>query len=92
MDELVAARPRRLVVEVQDAGPEWASARPDVTVLDANGSRVRLLLADDADPQDVLAAATHAGPVVHFGFERPSLSEIFLDAVAGAPSALRAAA
>jgi ABC-2 type transport system ATP-binding protein len=87
MDELVAARPRRLVVEVEDTGPEWAIARPDVTVLDVNGSRVRLLLSDDADPQDVLAAALDAGPVVHFGFERPTLAEIFLDAVAGAPAA-----
>jgi ABC-2 type transport system ATP-binding protein len=86
MDELVAARPRRLVVEVGGAGPEWAIAHPEVTVLDATGSRVRLLLGDDADPQDVLAAATEAGPVVHFGFERPTLSEIFLDAVAGAPA------
>jgi ABC-2 type transport system ATP-binding protein len=92
MDELVASRPRRLVVEVDGTGAEWAAALAAVTVLEASGARVRLLLEDGADPQDVLAAATHAGALLHFGFERASLSEIFLDAVAGAPRATKAIA
>ena len=82
IDELASSSARRLVVEVDRAGPEWAARVPGVTVLQATGSRVHLLLADDADPQVVLAAAVGAGPVVYFGLERPRLTEIFLEAVA----------
>jgi ABC-2 type transport system ATP-binding protein len=34
-----------------------------------------------ADPQAVLAAARAAGPVEHFGWERPTLAELFREAV-----------
>jgi hypothetical protein len=39
-------------------------------------------MADDANPQAVLAAAQAAGPVATFSIERPRLSELFLEAVA----------
>jgi hypothetical protein len=39
------------------------------------------VLDDSTDPQTVLAAAMQAGPVVHFGFERRRLSEVFREAV-----------
>jgi ABC-2 type transport system ATP-binding protein len=86
LEELASALPRRLVVEVEGAGPEWA-ARLGLTVLDAAGGRLRLLLPDDADPQLVLAAAIAAGPIVHFGIERPRLAETFLAAVGAPPAA-----
>jgi ABC-2 type transport system ATP-binding protein len=91
--ELASASQRRLVVEVDGAGLEWAPRVRGATVLEADGSRVRLLLADDADPQEALAAAMRAGRVIHFAVERPRLSEIFLQAVAdSAPAAALGAA
>jgi len=40
-----------------------------------------LALEDDVDSQAVLDAARAAGRVVHFAFERPTLSEVFRQAV-----------
>ena len=92
MDDLVAARPRRLAVEVEGTDAAWAYALHGATVIDAEGGRVRLLLSGDADAQEVLAAAIDAGPVIGFGYERPSLSEIFLELIAGAPARMTATA
>jgi ABC-2 type transport system ATP-binding protein len=65
-------------VEVADAPADWMArlsgvmpAGPDVFVL-----------ADGADPQQLLDAARAAGRVVRFGPEVPTLSELFREAVA----------
>jgi len=41
-----------------------------------------LELADDADDQEVLAAASRAGRVEHFSWRQPTLTELFREAVA----------
>jgi len=87
IDALAAGAPRLVVVEVDGGGTDWVGGVPAATVIEAAGSRVRLLLDDGADPQDVLAAAIDAGPVVHFAVERPRLSEIFLEAVEASAAA-----
>jgi ABC-2 type transport system ATP-binding protein len=80
------------ILEISVAAPvDWVRSVPGVTVTSTEGDRVRLLLAHDVDPQDVLRAAQAAGPVSHFSQTRRRLSEVFLDAVGraapvGAPS------
>jgi ABC-2 type transport system ATP-binding protein len=80
--DLRSSGQRLLAVSVRGAGSAWASAVPGATVVDADGSQLRLLLDAAADPQAILARAQEAGPVEHFAFELPSLSELFLKAVA----------
>jgi ABC-2 type transport system ATP-binding protein len=87
IDALAAAAQRLVVVEVDGAGTAWVAGLDGATVIEAAGPRVRLLLDEGADPQDVLAAAIDAGPVLHFAIERPRLSEIFLDAVEASAAA-----
>jgi ABC-2 type transport system ATP-binding protein len=87
IDALAAGAPRLVVVEVDGEGIDWVAGIAGATLIEAVGRRVRLLLDAGADPQEVLAAAIAAGPVVHFAVERPRLSEIFLDAVAGSAAA-----
>jgi ABC-2 type transport system ATP-binding protein len=82
LDELRSAGRRRLVVELANGRTEWADGIPGAEVLERRAGRVVLRLADDADPQSVLAAAQDAGPVERFAVERPRLSELFLEAVA----------
>lgn len=77
--ELRAAESRTLKVVVRDASPGWADGLPgEVTV---NGDR-HVLLTADGDDQEILRRAMKAGQVEHFGLERPTLTEIFKEAVA----------
>jgi ABC-2 type transport system ATP-binding protein len=82
VEELTTGGRRRLVVKVEgDWAGAWARRVPGVRVSRVEGGSVRLVLDDATDPQTVLAAAMQAGPVVHFGFERRRLSEVFREAV-----------
>jgi len=73
---------RRLVVKVDgDQDANWARNLTGAQVSRVDGGAVRLVLADSADDQQVLAAAQRAGRVVQFGFERRRLSEVFREAV-----------
>jgi len=80
VDELTRAQ--ALLAVTVDADPRWASNLDGASVVDVQGRRVRLQLAPGADPQAVLRAASGAGPVSHFAFERRRLSELFREAVA----------
>jgi ABC-2 type transport system ATP-binding protein len=84
VDDLTTAGRTRLVVEVDGAPAGWADAIPGVAVseTEAGGRRLRLILEDDVDAQDVLRMAERLGPVKHFSFERRRLSEVFREAVA----------
>jgi ABC-2 type transport system ATP-binding protein len=82
LDELRSSGRRRLVVELANDRTDWAEGLEGAEVLERRGGRVVLRLADDADPQAVLAAAQTAGPVATFAVERPRLSELFLESVA----------
>jgi ABC-2 type transport system ATP-binding protein len=80
--ELARGGRPRLVVEVRgdDAGT-WAAALPGVTVSENRAGRVRLVLDEGVDPQQVLAAAQRTGAVEHFAFETRTLSEVFREVV-----------
>ncbi len=73
-------RQQRLLVRVEDAGADWTAALPGVDVLDRRDGMDVLSLSDQTDHQAVLEAAC-SGSVTHFSFERPRLSELFLEAV-----------
>lgn len=85
-DELAATGGRRLSVKISDCrDPNWAAAVPGATAVEGMGDMWRLVIADSVDPAAVLAAATAAGAVSHFAFDRRRLSEVFREAV-GAPA------
>ncbi len=75
-------RGRAVRVEVDGAGEDWTEGIPGVEgVTDSDGGLI-LTLSEDADDQAVLDAARRAGRVRHFGAVRPTLAEIFREAVA----------
>ncbi|MDQ1391723.1 MAG: type transport system ATP-binding protein [Acidimicrobiaceae bacterium] len=82
VDDLTTSS-KMLLVEVK-GDPEglWGRQLPGVRVLSAEAGRLRLALADSADPQAILDAARAAGEVTHFAFDRRKLSEVFVEAVA----------
>ncbi|HZU73854.1 MAG TPA: ATP-binding cassette domain-containing protein [Acidimicrobiales bacterium] len=82
VDELATSGARRLVVRVEgDRSGDWARAVPGVTVSEATGGEVRLVLDAGTDSDDVLEAARRAGRVTEFVFSRRRLSEVFREAV-----------
>ena len=87
LSELRAHAPRRRleVTLAQPAGEcwweRWSPALPGVEVVDGDTRRVRLTVDHSADLEKVLAEARSTAEVVQFGFEPPSLSEIFREAV-----------
>ncbi|MGH9223917.1 MAG: ABC transporter ATP-binding protein [Acidimicrobiales bacterium] len=78
---LKAAGARSLVVEVTGAKPGWHDSLGAAAPTGDGSGCVRLAL-DGLDPQDVLDRARAAGRVIRFAVEEPSLSELFLQAVA----------
>jgi ABC-2 type transport system ATP-binding protein len=70
-----------LKVVVRGAAPGWADGLPGR--LTHEGERQVLVVeAVDGDDQAILQAAVRAGQVEHFGRRRPTLTEIFREAVA----------
>jgi ABC-2 type transport system ATP-binding protein len=70
-----------LVVDAPNAGPGWATELVGVEVLGVHNGLTRLALADGVDDQVVLAAALATGPVREFTRVRPSLADVYRDAV-----------
>lgn len=84
IDELRAASGRRLVrVEVGGAPRGWAAALPGARVVEDRRDGLVLELAPGESPARVLDAARAAGEVLRFSVERPTLAEIFREAVRG---------
>ncbi|WP_066373289.1 ABC transporter ATP-binding protein [Herbidospora mongoliensis] len=79
VDELRDAEGRRLRVVVRDAKPGWAEGLPGELSKDGDRDVLTVVGGDD---QTVLRKATEAGHVEFFGVERPTLVEIFREAVA----------
>lgn len=79
VEELRAAEGGTLRVVVRDPAPGWADGLPGQVFVE--GDR-HVLLTDATDSQEVLLRAVKAGHVEHFGHERPTLTEIFKEAVA----------
>ena len=76
-----ASRRRRIELRL-DGAP--AGGRPDVAgveLVESRNGELRLLVASDVDPAQVLAAAERAGRVVGFAYGPPSLAELFLELV-----------
>jgi ABC-2 type transport system ATP-binding protein len=72
---------RRLEVEVGGGDPSWARGVSGVRAVEADGALVSLELEEGADEQAVLDAARRAGRVERFGWARPSLTDLFREAV-----------
>jgi ABC-2 type transport system ATP-binding protein len=70
---------RRVRVEVQADGDEWLPA--DAAVVD-RGPRGVLVALDGLPPDAVLDAARRAGTVSYFALERPTLADLFREAMA----------
>ncbi len=71
-----------LEISVAGAGCDWLPRIPGVEVMAHEGGEVRLQVPSGADPGPLLAAARRAGRLRHFRFEPPSLSDLFMEAVA----------
>jgi ABC-2 type transport system ATP-binding protein len=90
VDDLRAQEGRRqLLVIVRDAPAGWADAIAGVTVVSERRGELVLELADRADDQVVLAAASRAGRVEHFSWRQPTLTELFREAVSAPEQILR---
>ena len=79
VDELRSGGVPRLVVESPTT--DWAVTLDGVRVIEKNGTRCVLELADGVDDQSVLRAALAAGPVHEFSRQRPTLMELFRNVV-----------
>jgi ABC-2 type transport system ATP-binding protein len=81
IDELRAAGPRQIRVDVRGAPKDWTDALTGVEVVERSASRTVLELGAEADPQRILDAARRAGSVTHFAELQPSLAELFREVV-----------
>jgi ABC-2 type transport system ATP-binding protein len=83
VDELRAAGPRMVRVDVSGASPDWTDALCGVELVERNDGRAVLRLSTSADPQRILDAARQSGSVTHFAELRPTLAELFREVVSG---------
>jgi ABC-2 type transport system ATP-binding protein len=82
IDELRASRDRRLLrVEVSGGDARWFDAVPGVRLEDRRDEAVLLALGEGVDEQRVLDVARATGDVRHFSRVRPTLAELFREAV-----------
>jgi ABC-2 type transport system ATP-binding protein len=72
---------RRLEIDVVNGDGSWLPQMAGIEAQEVDGSLVRLLVQKDFDLETVLSVARAVGPIRHFSFEAPSLSEMFLRAV-----------
>lgn len=85
--DLKRASGRRILrVDVNADGRPWAEGLAGVGAVEHGPDGVRLALEPGADPLLVLDAARAAGDVRDFSLEMPSLSDLFLETVAGDPA------
>jgi ABC-2 type transport system ATP-binding protein len=71
---------RQLRLHVMAPSRDWLLPYPDVTVVSEEADDLRLTIPPGIEPLEVLDAARAAGPVVDFGLELPTLSQLFLAA------------
>ena len=83
IDELRSSRERRrLRVAVSAVGDPWYDVVPGVRLVEERGDGAAILeLDDDVDEQRVLDVARAAGDVTEFSRVRPTLAELFREAV-----------
>jgi ABC-2 type transport system ATP-binding protein len=91
VDELRRQEAGRLLrVVVPDAPAHWAASVPGVRVVSERAGDTLLELSGDTDDQSVLAVALRTGRVTHFAWRRPTLVELFREAVAATPEQVAA--
>jgi ABC-2 type transport system ATP-binding protein len=91
VDELRRQEAGRLLrVVVPDAPAHWAASVPGVRVVSERAGDTLLELSGDTDDQSVLAVALRTGRVTHFAWCRPTLVELFREAVAATPEQVAA--
>jgi ABC-2 type transport system ATP-binding protein len=76
-----ASRHRRIELQLEGAARDWLPDVDGVQAVERQEGNVRLLAGREVDPQQVLAAAEHAGTVLAFSYGPPSLAELFLELV-----------
>ncbi|HEY6469956.1 MAG TPA: ATP-binding cassette domain-containing protein [Candidatus Dormibacteraeota bacterium] len=81
--ELTERGPLRFWVDIPAAAPGWYSGIAGVTLVEQDGSRWLLQLADESGEQAVLRAALALGPVHEFRRDRPGLTQLFRDVMTG---------
>jgi ABC-2 type transport system ATP-binding protein len=81
VEELKAASPHRSL-EIRVNGEPWVPILSTGTVTSKQDGRVRVLVDASVDLDEVLAGARRAGEITAFSFEPPSLTDLFLQAVA----------
>jgi ABC-2 type transport system ATP-binding protein len=81
VDELRGHGPERYWVDAPAAPQGWTAGIPGVHVVRADGSRRLIQLDATTDDQALLRAALATGPVREFGRNRPSLLEVFREAM-----------
>jgi ABC-2 type transport system ATP-binding protein len=75
-------RGNQVRVAVQNGGDEaWLGALPGVEVVGRGPTGTLVALTDGTGPDEVLDAARAAGSVTHFSLERPTLTDLFREAV-----------
>ena len=84
VDDLRQAGPRRYWVAGPAATDGWSATVPGMSVVQRDGARTLVELADGTDDQAVLRAALATGPVHEFRRDIPRLSELFRHVVAEA--------
>jgi ABC-2 type transport system ATP-binding protein len=81
--ELTERGPLRFWVDVPGAALGWYDGVPGVTLVEQDGTRWLLQLADGATEQAVLKTALAIGPVHEFKRDRPALTQLFRDVMSG---------
>ena len=81
LDELRSTAPREHLEVIVDADPSWVGALAGVHIVERDGKRLVLSLDDPDSDQALLAAAASAGRVEQFGWRRPSLGELYREAI-----------
>jgi ABC-2 type transport system ATP-binding protein len=81
VDELRAGGPRLVRVNVRGAAPDWTKSLPGVELVEGSDGRAVFRLEPAGDLEQILDAARRAGSVTHFAEVRPSLAELFREAV-----------
>jgi ABC-2 type transport system ATP-binding protein len=82
VDELRAAGPRLVRVDVRGAAPDWADSVAGAELIERVGARTVFALGPGSDPQRILDEARRSGTVTHFAELQPTLSELFRELVA----------
>jgi ABC-2 type transport system ATP-binding protein len=80
-DLRAASGTRHLEIELAGATGDWLAGRADLRVLERDDGRVKLLVDEATDLDELLALARTSGEIRRFSYEPPRLSELFMAAV-----------